>query len=70
MSNVLQVELNKQQRDLLLRGLRYVRSSRMLEFRESSDITDEERSAELQAIALLRDILEQKAAPGLATHAS
>src|ERR1700743_1824636 len=43
MSDLWQLELTDRQRELLLRGLRFVRSSRMLEIRESSDITDDQR---------------------------
>ena len=43
MSDLLHLELTDRQRDLLLRGLRFVRSSRMLEIRDSSDITDDQR---------------------------
>jgi len=61
MNAALQIELSDRQRDLLLRGLRFVRSSRMLEFRDSSDLTDDERQAELKDIAQLRQILESDA---------
>ena len=37
MSDLIHLELNDRQRELLLRGLRYVRSSRMLEIREIPD---------------------------------
>lgn len=58
-----QIELNDRQRDLLLRGLRFVRSSRTLGFRESQDITEEERQEELREIAALRQLLEADSQP-------
>lgn len=60
----MQIELNDRQRDLLLRGLRFVRSSRMLEFRESAEITEDERKNELGEIRMLVDMLDGKAARG------
>ncbi len=60
MSEKLNVELNDRQRELLLRGLRFVRSSRMLEFRDSSDITDDERKVELSEIRQLVEMLDVK----------
>jgi len=62
MSDLLQLELTDRQRELLLRGLRFVRSSRMLETRASSDITDDERKNELVELRELSDLLGQKAA--------
>lgn len=58
-----QIELNDRQRDLLLRGLRFVRSSRMLGFRETQDISEEERQEELREIAALRQLLEADSQP-------
>lgn len=58
-----QIELNDRQRDLLLRGLRFVRSSRTLGFRETQDITEEERQEELREIAALRQLLEADSQP-------
>lgn len=60
MSEKLNVELNDRQRELLLRGLRFVRSSRMLEFRDSSDMTDDERKTELGEIRQLVEMLDVK----------
>ena len=57
MNDLLQLELTDRQRELLLRGLRFVRSSRMLEIRDSSDITDEQRKDELGEIRQLADLL-------------
>ncbi len=58
-----QIELNDRQRDLLLRGLRFVRSSRMLGFRETQDMSEEERQEELREIAALRQLLEADSQP-------
>ena len=60
MNAQLQLELNDRQRELLLRGLRYVRSSRMLEFRELSEITEDQRRDELGEIRRLSDLLDTK----------
>lgn len=60
MNAALHLELNDRQRELLLRGLRFVRSSRMLEFRDQSDLTDEERAAELNEIRHLTELLDIK----------
>ena len=60
MSDLLQLELTDRQRELLLRGLRYVRSSRMLEIREVPDTIAEERATELGEIRGLVEILDRK----------
>lgn len=57
MSDLLQLELTDRQRELLLRGLRFVRSSRMLEIRDSSDITDDQRKGELGELRELVEML-------------
>jgi len=44
------VELSAQQRDLVLEGLRYVRSARRLEFREPSAPRDPRRDADLRTV--------------------
>ncbi len=64
MSDLLHLELTDRQRELLLRGLRFVRSSRMLEIRESSDITDEQRKDELGELRQLADMLGKTAEAG------
>jgi hypothetical protein len=65
MSDLLQLELTDRQRELLLRGLRFVRSSRMLEIRESSDITDDQRKGELGELRQLAEMLAKEASkPG------
>ena len=61
MSDLLQLELTDQQRELLLRGLRFVRSSRMLEIRDSADITDDQRRDELGEIRQLAEMLGKTA---------
>ncbi len=58
MSESLQIQLTGRQCELLQRGLRFVRSSRMLEFRDSSDLTDEERKQELAEIRELQNMIE------------
>jgi hypothetical protein len=55
MSESLHLELTDRQRELLLRGLRFVRSSRMLEIRETPDDEAEQRKTELSEI---RDLVE------------
>lgn len=57
MSDHLQLELTDRQRELLLRGLRFVRSSRMLEIRDSSDLSDDERKDELGELRQLAEML-------------
>ena len=60
MNQVTQLELTERQRELLLRGLRYVRSSRMLEIRDVPDNIAEERKTELSEIRHLVEMLDQK----------
>ena len=61
MSELTHLELNNRQRELLLRGLRYVRSSRMLEIRETPEKDAEERTNELTEIRHLVAMLEPSA---------
>jgi hypothetical protein len=61
MSELMHLELTDRQRELLLRGLRYVRSSRMLEIRDTPDNAAEERTSELSEIRHLVAMLDQKA---------
>ncbi len=61
MSDLFHLELTDRQRDLLLRGLRFVRSSRMLEIREIPDGIAEERRDELSEIRHLVELLDHKA---------
>jgi len=60
MSTALNLELNDRQRELLLRGLRFVRSSRMLEFRDTAEITEDDRRQELGEIRRLYELLDTK----------
>lgn len=62
MNDLLHLELTDRQRELLLRGLRFVRSSRMLEIRDSSDITDDQRKDELGELRQLSEMLGQNTA--------
>jgi hypothetical protein len=58
MNGMLQIELTAQERDVLLRGLRYVRSSLMLEMREPTPEDTYERSRRLEALQNLFQRLE------------
>lgn len=62
MSDTIRFELTDRQRELLLRGLRYVRSSRMLEIREVPDSIADERRSELNEIRNLVEMLDDKKA--------
>ena len=68
MNDLLHLELTDRQRELLLRGLRFVRSSRMLEIRDSSDLTDDQRKDELGELRQLSDMLGQSDAKAKPTH--
>lgn len=57
MSENVTVELSKQQRDMLLRGLRYVKSSIMLDVHDPTPELNAERSSQLQDVARLADQL-------------
>lgn len=61
MGDLTRLELTDRQRELLLRGLRYVRSSRMLEIRDIPDTIAEERRSELNEIRHLVELLDHKA---------
>ena len=65
MNEHLTVELTQHQRDLVLEGLRYIRSSRRFEFREPSQPRDERRETDLRTIAELMGQLD----PAGAVHA-
>ena len=58
MSELMTVELTAQQRDLVLEGLRYIRSSRRYEFRDPLNPQNERRHADLQMIAELMGQLD------------
>ncbi|MHC4875273.1 MAG: hypothetical protein ACYTGL_02165 [Planctomycetota bacterium] len=61
MSDLLTLELSDEQRDTLLQGLRYVRSSIMLTPEEPSDAVEAARSAKLQKVAALSELLNGRA---------
>ena len=65
MNEMTQVELTTTQRDLLLRGLQFVRSSVKLSLGESR-LPDDQRSNQLDAI----ETLEQQLREDLASHPS
>lgn len=56
------LDLTPQQRDLLLEGLRYIRSSRRLSFRDPLNPEDAQRDNDLREIAGLMGQLEPAAA--------
>ena len=58
MDEVLQIELTSYERDVLLQGLRYVRSSIMLETREPTKQDDLRRVGLLDDIQMLSQRLE------------
>ncbi len=58
MSEHVTLELTQHQRNLVLEGLRYIRSSRRFEFREPSQGRDERRETDLRTIAELMGQLE------------
>ncbi len=58
MDGLLQIELTSHERDVLLRGLRYVRSAIMLETREPSPEDTHRRSGLLDEIQNLSQRLE------------
>jgi hypothetical protein len=58
MDGMLQVELTTQERDILVRGLRYVRSSIMLELRDPTREDEFRRSLLLDEIQNLSQRLE------------
>jgi hypothetical protein len=64
MSEHVTLELTQQQRELVLEGLRYIRSARRYAFREPSDGRDERRESDLRTITELMGQLDPEAAPG------
>lgn len=60
MSDMLTFELDDKQRDVLLRGLRYVRRSVMLTPQDPTDEIVEGRNAELAQLSELSDLLSGK----------
>ncbi|MGE3314818.1 MAG: hypothetical protein AB7O26_06835 [Planctomycetaceae bacterium] len=63
MGETLHVGLNETQRELLLRGLRYVRSSVMLEVADPTPEFEAERSNQLQQISTLVSRLNSASPP-------
>lgn len=70
MSETLTVGLTTQQRELLLRGLRFVRSAVMLEVREPSSDVDADRAIQVHEISRLVDQLEGSRPAGAAARVS
>lgn len=62
MNETLALELTPHQRDLVLEGLRYIRSSRRFEFRAPASPPDERREGDLRAIGELMGQLDPEAA--------
>ena len=63
MNGLLQLELSSAERDVLLRGLRYVRSALMLEIREPSRDDESRRAGLLDEIQILSQRLETAESP-------
>lgn len=57
-TGLMQIEVSDQEREVLLRGLRYVRSSIMLELREPTMEDNYHRRTLLDEIQMLRQRLE------------
>ena len=64
MDSMFQVELTPHERDVLLRGLRYVRSAIMLEQRDPTPDDEQYRSGMLDEIQLLATRLQSSDALG------
>lgn len=60
MSELLTFELNAEQRECLLRGLRYVRSSMMLNVEDPTPEYVEDRNKQLRKVSALADLLSGK----------
>ena len=69
MGETLTIGLTKDQRELLLQGLRFVRSSVLLELRDYTSETDEDRRTQLQKIESLASQLSGSRSAGAATSA-
>jgi hypothetical protein len=52
------LELSDRQREMLIRGLRFVRRSYSLSLRDMSDLTDDERAEGLKQVQELNQLLE------------
>lgn len=68
MSELLSLAVTSHQRDLLMEGLRYVRSSRRFEFRETSASPDQVREGDIQEITGLLGQLESSSAASVSTR--
>ncbi len=58
MTDLMKFEVNSEQREILLRGLRYVRSQIKLSAADPSEMVTEQRKTELRKVADLAAILE------------
>lgn len=65
MDATLNMDLTKEQLALVLEGLRYVRSSRKLSFRDPLAPPDPQREGDLRQVALLMERLDSRAAQGV-----
>lgn len=63
MNETVPLELTPHQRDLVLEGLRYIRSSRRFEFRDPGAPPDERREGDLRVIGELMGQLDPEAVP-------
>ncbi len=70
MSETLTVGLTTQQRELLLRGLHFVRSSVVLEIREPSTEVESDRATQVREINRLVEQLEGSRPAGAAARVS
>lgn len=58
MNQTLSLDLSDRQREILMRGLRFVRRSYTLECRDTTDLTEVERGEQLRQIQELNSLLE------------
>ena len=65
MNSLLQVELTSHERDVLIRGLRYVRSAILLETRDPDPADENFRSGQLNQIQSLSERLQSSDALGM-----
>lgn len=61
MSETVQVELSKNDQDVLLRGLRFIRRSVMLEMEDRTPAMDAKRAKELERIDSITEMITGKA---------
>ena len=62
MNETTALELTAHQRELVLEGLRYIRSSRRFEFRDPGSAPDERREGDLRVIGELMGQLDPESA--------